>query len=96
MNCRRILSAPVSVNNETFTGWSLLKTRIEVSANDADWEQYVSESCAPVNLTTAEREAYAIKFPGTRRPRLKIKLGGYGNYEYLCPWSKGGTTITLQ
>ena len=46
--------------------------------------------------SAAEREAYAVKFPGIRRPRLKIKLGGYGNYEYLCPWSKGGTTITLQ
>ena len=92
----RFAGPPVSVNNETFTGWTLLKTRILVPADDADWEQYVSESCAPVDLTAAEREAYAVKFPGTRRPRRKIKLGGYGNYEYLCPWSKGGTTILLR
>ena len=87
---------PVSVNNETFSGWSSLKTRIAVPANDAAWETYVTEHCAPVELTAAEREDYAAKFPGTRRPRLKIKFGGYGAYEYLCPWSKGGTVIFLQ
>ena len=50
----------------------------------------------PVELTAAERETYAAQFPGTRRPRLKIKFGGYGAYEYLCPWSNGGTVIFLQ
>ena len=71
---------PAIADHQSFDGWGSLACTIYVPKTSA-WVDYVNTTCAGARLSDTEKAKFVEK--GERPPDRKIKLGGYGNQQYL-------------
>lgn len=98
--------SPTMTENALFYNClSDLTAKFYVPKGDADWNLFLTTntdnkvSWVTAALTSAEKEAFAAKWPGERVPTKKVKPTDSLHYQYLCRWWPNGApglTIILR